>query len=105
MEPVETPLDRTIAVNQFWSSHDDSLHPQAALVAITDLSDAYFERGRWAGFGPRFLKIGRRVRYRKRDVMDWLENRETAQEKLQAGVQPASGVISPKKLRQARAEG
>lgn len=75
MESVETPLDRASAVNQFWNAHDEALFAQPVLTAVTDLSDAYFERGRWAGFGPRFLKLGRSVRYRKADVLDWMNQR------------------------------
>lgn len=76
MEPVETPLDRAGVVNQFWSAHEEALFPQGTLTLVTDLSHAFFERGRWAGYGPRFLKIGRSVRYRKGDVIAWLEKRQ-----------------------------
>lgn len=72
MEPIETPLDLTSAVSQFWKAHDEALFPQPVLTAITGLSAAYFERGRWAGYGPKFLKLGRLVRYRKADVVDWI---------------------------------
>jgi predicted DNA-binding transcriptional regulator AlpA len=72
---VETPLDRASAVTQFWNAPDEALFPQPVLTAITGLSAAFFERGRWAGFGPRFLKLGRSVRYKKRDVLAWIEKR------------------------------
>jgi hypothetical protein len=71
-EPVETPLDLSSAVSQFWKAHDDALFPQPVLTAITGLLAVYFERGRWAGYGPKFLKLGRLVRYRKADVVDWI---------------------------------
>jgi predicted DNA-binding transcriptional regulator AlpA len=66
-------IDVSSAVDQFWSARPEALFPQATLVAITDLSNAYFERGRWAGYGPKFIKLGRAVRYRKADVVAWLE--------------------------------
>lgn len=75
MEPVETPVDLSSAVTQFWKAHDEALFPQPVLTAITGLSPAYFERGRWAGYGPKFLKLGRMVRYRKADIVDWINQR------------------------------
>lgn len=72
------PLDRASAVTQFWNAHDEALFAQPVLAAITDLSPSYFERGRWGGFGPRFLKIGHAVRYRKADVVDWINQRPSA---------------------------
>lgn len=36
-------------------------------------SSAWAERGRMAGYGPRFVKVGRSVRYRTSDVLAWLE--------------------------------
>jgi hypothetical protein len=36
------------------------------------VSGAWCERGRWAGYGPKFFKLGRMVRYRKADVLDWI---------------------------------
>jgi hypothetical protein len=37
------------------------------------VSPAWCERGRGAGYGPKFLKLGRLVRYRKADVLDWID--------------------------------
>ena len=65
MESVDTHLDMSSAVCQFWAAPDEALFSQAVLVAITNLSNAFFERARWAGCGPRFIKLGRLVRYRK----------------------------------------
>jgi predicted DNA-binding transcriptional regulator AlpA len=76
MQPVETTLDVTSVVDQFWRSHEEALFAQPVLVALTGLSAAYFERARWEGGGPRFLKFGRLVRYRKADVVDWINQRQ-----------------------------
>ena len=76
MQPVETSLDLTSAVNQFWAAPDEALFPQTALVAITGMSNAHFERARWEGGGPKFLKLGRLVRYRKADVVAWINRRQ-----------------------------
>ncbi len=31
------------------------------------------ERHRCAGTGPRYVALGRAVRYRRRDLLDWIE--------------------------------
>ena len=37
------------------------------------LSDRRLERYRVTGEGPRFVKLGRRVSYRREDLDDWIE--------------------------------
>ncbi len=37
------------------------------------LSHGWFERHRWAGTGPRYLKIGRAVRYRAEDLLAYID--------------------------------
>jgi predicted DNA-binding transcriptional regulator AlpA len=76
MQAREIPLDVTSSVTQFWAAHDEALFAQPVLVALTGLSASYFERARWEGGGPRFLKFGRLVRYRKADVVDWINQRQ-----------------------------
>ncbi len=44
-------------------------------AAFLELSHRTLERYRITGEGPRFLKIGRWVRYLKSDLVDWLESR------------------------------
>jgi predicted DNA-binding transcriptional regulator AlpA len=85
MESVDTHLDMSSVVCQFWAAPDEALFPQAVLVAITNLSNAYFERGRWAGYGPRFIKLGRLVRYKKRDVLAWIAQRPAVSSTSEAG--------------------
>lgn len=46
---------------------------QRDLAAYLGKSTAWCERARWAGEGPRFIKLGRHVRYRADDVMEWIE--------------------------------
>lgn len=46
------------------------------LVAeVCDVSTSYLRKGRHEGYGPKFLKIGRSVRYRPEDVETWLASR------------------------------
>jgi predicted DNA-binding transcriptional regulator AlpA len=49
------------------------LMDQATLAEYLGKSQAWAERARWEGTGPRFLKLGRHVRYRASDVLEWLE--------------------------------
>ncbi|MBA3069892.1 MAG: helix-turn-helix domain-containing protein [Hyphomonas sp.] len=47
-----------------------------AVAEITGLSIKTLNTWRCRGGGPRFLKLGRSVRYRRRAVLQWLENCE-----------------------------
>jgi predicted DNA-binding transcriptional regulator AlpA len=75
MEPVDLHLEQSSAVKQFWAAPDEALFPQTVLAAVTNLSEAYFERARWEGDGPKYFKLGRLVRYKKKDVLAWIEKR------------------------------
>lgn len=50
-----------------------TLMTQRDLAAYLGKSTAWAERARWAGNGPKFIKLGRHVRYRASDVLDWIE--------------------------------
>jgi predicted DNA-binding transcriptional regulator AlpA len=41
-------------------------------AAIADMSPRTLERKRVSGTGPKFLKLGKSVRYRISDIEDWL---------------------------------
>ncbi len=49
------------------------LMDQRDLAAYLGKSTAWCERARWAGEGPAFVKLGRHVRYRADDVLEWIE--------------------------------
>ena len=49
------------------------LMDQRDLAAYLGKSVAWCERARWAGEGPRYIKLGRNVRYRADDVLEWIE--------------------------------
>jgi len=52
---------------------------QKELASYLGKSTAWCERARWAGEGPRFIKLGRHVRYKAEDVLDWIdENAKTS---------------------------
>jgi excisionase family DNA binding protein len=46
---------------------------QAQLAKLLNISERKLERDRHAGHGPRFCKIGRRILYRREDVLAYLE--------------------------------
>lgn len=46
---------------------------QKDLAQYLGKSTAWCERARWAGEGPRFVKLGRHVRYKAEDVLEWIE--------------------------------
>lgn len=50
------------------------LWDQKQLADYLGKSTAWCERARWAGEGPRFIKLGRHVRYRVEDVLAWIES-------------------------------
>lgn len=46
---------------------------QKELAQYLGKSTAWCERSRWAGEGPRFIKLGRHVRYKAEDVAAWID--------------------------------
>jgi excisionase family DNA binding protein len=50
----------------------------------TGLSIRTFERMRSSGMGPRFVKVGRAVRYRESDLEEWLTS-QTVRSTSEAG--------------------
>jgi len=53
----------------------DSLLTEKQLSAQLHVSLASVRRWRLLGRGPRFLKLGSLVRYRREDVQDWINTR------------------------------
>lgn len=64
--------DAETLVSGFWSAAEDTLFDQKSVAAVLRRSQSWCERCRWDGTGPQYLKIGRSVVYRKRDVTDWI---------------------------------
>jgi predicted DNA-binding transcriptional regulator AlpA len=48
------------------------------VAELTGMSKSWFEHQRWLGgdAGPRYVKIGRSVRYRANDIQEWLARAE-----------------------------
>lgn len=69
-------LSRLQLINEFESAPDSMLFNQNTLAAILDCSTQLLERNRWAGQGVPYLKIGRKVLYRKSDVLMFLQQQQ-----------------------------
>lgn len=65
--------DRNKSLAEFYSAPEASLFNQITIAYVRDCSTATMERDRWAGGGIPFIKIGRAVKYRKADVLVWLD--------------------------------
>ncbi|MEX0624565.1 helix-turn-helix transcriptional regulator [Saccharospirillum sp.] len=50
-----------------------ALWDQKTLAAYLGKSTAWCERARWCGEGPKFIKLGRHVRYKADDVLAWID--------------------------------
>jgi hypothetical protein len=64
--------NRSHVLAEFYSAPDASLFNQVTVAQVRDCSKATMERDRWSGGGIPFIKIGRAVKYRKCDVVNWL---------------------------------
>lgn len=71
--------DRNKSLAEFDSAPETSLFNQTTIAHVRDCSTATMERDRWAGGGIPFIKIGRAVKYRKTDVLAWLEQYQSQQ--------------------------
>ena len=56
----------------------DQMLPEQKTAEILCQSVRTLQKWRVTGFGPEFFKIGRSVRYRRREVLDWIESRRRA---------------------------
>ncbi len=50
------------------------LMDQRELCSYIGKSTAWAERARWSGDGPKFIKLGRHIRYRATDIAEWIES-------------------------------
>jgi hypothetical protein len=60
-------------LNEFDSAPESSLFNQQTIAAVLSCSTQLLERNRWAGTSVPYLKIGRKVLYRKSNVLSFLQ--------------------------------
>lgn len=63
-------------LNEFESAPHSTLFNQQTIAAVLSCSTQLLERNRWAGGGVPYLKIGRKVLYRKSDVLSFLQQQK-----------------------------
>lgn len=68
-----TQNNRNISLAEFDSAPEQTLFNQRVIAHVRDCSVATMERDRWSGSGIPFIKINRAVKYRKADVLEWLD--------------------------------
>lgn len=69
-------LSRLQLINEFELAPNSALFNQVTLAAILNCSTQLLERNRWAGGGVPYIKIGRKVLYRKSDVIQYIQNQK-----------------------------
>lgn len=102
--PTSHHLDRRALelINQANAGTDDELLNTEQLALWLGVSTGWLEIGRSQGYGPPFIRLGRRVRYRRADINRWLQERahrrtaEYADPERPQGRQPGSKVIDGK---------
>ncbi len=69
-------LSRIELLNEFDSAPESALFNQQTIAAVLSCSTQLLERNRWAGTSVPYLKIGRKVLYRKSDVLGFLQQQK-----------------------------
>lgn len=64
-------------VARFWAAPGEALFGQSVIAPVLDMSEQWCERARFCGGGPKFIKLGRSVVYRKSDVVAWINSHAT----------------------------
>lgn len=78
MSPKKHHLDRRAhkLLAEGADGHPDDLLTTSQTAIWLGTSTQWLEIGRSRGFGPKFIRVSpRKVRYRRRDVLFWLEER------------------------------
>jgi len=63
-------------LNEFELAPQSALFNQQTIAAVLSCSTQLLERNRWSGGGVPYMKIGRKVLYRKSDVLDFLKQQK-----------------------------
>lgn len=71
-QPITLPED-VARVHLFWASAADSYFTPKTVGAVLDVAEQTLANWRVSGDGPKFVKSGRILYYRKEDVLAWLK--------------------------------
>ncbi|MBF0437354.1 MAG: DNA-binding protein [Magnetococcales bacterium] len=83
---MKSARTRIELLREFDDAPPNTLFDQVTTAAVRNCSPKSLERDRWLGGGIPYRKIGRAVRYCKRDILDWLEKFETVNSSSQVRV-------------------
>ena len=72
------------------SQDPDGLLTETQVAQLTGLSIRTYQAWRLRGGGPRYIKIGRSIRYKRADVLEWIESNATSNTSA-AGTGPEVG--------------
>jgi hypothetical protein len=81
---MKNQQQRLSLINEYELSPDSAFFSQETVAAIRNCSLATIERDRWVGSGVPFVKMGRLVRYSKKEIRAWLDNHIAFQSTTQA---------------------
>jgi len=81
---MKSETHRLNLLNEYEQAPESAYFTQETIAAIRNCSRATIERDRWAGTGVPFVKMGRLVRYRKVDIIAWLQQHPSYQSTTQA---------------------
>ena len=82
---INTP-SRLHLLNEFESAPNSALFNQNTIAAVLNCSTQLLERNRWAGTDVPYIKMGRKVLYRKSEVLDFLQRQNQLYSELSASV-------------------
>jgi predicted DNA-binding transcriptional regulator AlpA len=72
-QSILSHLENNLQITKrFWESPADSLWDQKELAVVLGLSEKWFEKYRWIKSGIKYFKLGSRVKYQKKNVLEWL---------------------------------
>ncbi|MFA5985073.1 MAG: hypothetical protein WC782_13740 [Methylococcaceae bacterium] len=76
---MKTQDTRTQSLHEFYNAPDAALFSEPAIAIVCGFTVAKLQRDRWKGKGIPFIRLGRCVKYRKSDVLNWLNQFEPQQ--------------------------
>ncbi|HMM74884.1 MAG TPA: DNA-binding protein [Gammaproteobacteria bacterium] len=70
---MEQSKSRAEFLREFDSLPDSAVVDEDMAAAVRNKKPSSLQRERWAGTGPRFVRDGRLVGYRKRDLVAYID--------------------------------
>lgn len=67
-------ISKNELISSFWQSPDEAYFDQGTVAPVIGCMPKTLERDRWRGQGIPFRKVGGRVLYQKKDVIQWLNS-------------------------------